>query len=417
MNSFGKRFTFPHRSHLRNFLSFLFVLWALCGAVLAQDFKSVYDGVEYAEVKREVGAQPVRMNLLRLDLTKVRLDVVHAMDAAIGTEKTSSIATRHGAVAAINGGFFRLDKSKFAGDAAGILMIDDDLLSESVSARSALMVANSKEYTSIGFGHYETSSSVWLRNGRAQQYISIRGINRERKKDEAVLYDSWFGPSTGTSEPGIEIALRSCKPVKPRDFPDIECKRIEFAEGSTNLKIPRDGFVISIGRKFVSESRASFKEIEDFFRTRKQKRSATLTLAVGEEDRGFMTDKTVDITNGVPQLIKENKIDITWEQEKTTKSFVETRHPRTAVAKLKDGKFLMITVDGRSESSGGIGLFDLAAYLLELGATDAMNLDGGGSTTMFLDGKVVNHPSDKEGERKVSDAILVSLRKPERRRK
>ena len=80
-------------------------------------------------------------------------------------------------------------------------------------------------------------------------------------------------------------------------------------------------------------------------------------------------------------------------------------------AKLKDGKFLMITVDGRTESSGGIGLQDLAEYLLSLGATDAMNLDGGGSTTMFVDGKVVNHPSDKEGERKVSDAILVTPRK------
>jgi exopolysaccharide biosynthesis protein len=56
-------------------------------------------------------------------------------------------------------------------------------------------------------------------------------------------------------------------------------------------------------------------------------------------------------------------------------------------------------------------LQELAEYLLSLGATDAMNLDGGGSTTMFLDGRVVNTPSDKEGERKVSDAILVTLRK------
>jgi exopolysaccharide biosynthesis protein len=71
----------------------------------------------------------------------------------------------------------------------------------------------------------------------------------------------------------------------------------------------------------------------------------------------------------------------------------------------------MITVDGRSEASAGIGLEDLARLLLEFGAVDAMNLDGGGSTTMFLDGKVVNKPSDKEGERPVSDAILVTLRK------
>ncbi|MDQ3374626.1 MAG: phosphodiester glycosidase family protein, partial [Acidobacteriota bacterium] len=113
----------------------------------------------------------------------------------------------------------------------------------------------------------------------------------------------------------------------------------------------------------------------------------------------------------VPQLVKNGKIEITWEQEKSSKSFVETRHPRTAVAKLKDGKFLMITVDGRQKESVGMNLNELAALLLELGAVNAMNLDGGGSTTMFLDGKVVNKPSDKEGERKVSDAILIFPRK------
>jgi exopolysaccharide biosynthesis protein len=58
-----------------------------------------------------------------------------------------------------------------------------------------------------------------------------------------------------------------------------------------------------------------------------------------------------------------------------------------------------------------MNLYELAEYLFSLGAVEAMNLDGGGSTTMFLDGKVVNKPSDKEGERKVSDAILVTLRK------
>ena len=71
----------------------------------------------------------------------------------------------------------------------------------------------------------------------------------------------------------------------------------------------------------------------------------------------------------------------------------------------------MITVDGRQPGvSVGMTLQELAEYLLSIGAIDAMNLDGGGSTTMFLDGKVVNTPSDKEGERKVSDAIVVTLR-------
>lgn len=135
---------------------------------------------------------------------------------------------------------------------------------------------------------------------------------------------------------------------------------------------------------------------------------SNISKFVGKKERRI--EEADDITNGVSLLVRNRKIQLTWEQEKTNKAFVETRHPRTAVAKLKDGKFLMITVDGRSEASGGIGLQDLAEYMLSLGAVDAMNLDGGGSTTMFVDGKVVNKPSDKEGERKVSDAILVTPR-------
>ena len=119
-----------------------------------------------------------------------------------------------------------------------------------------------------------------------------------------------------------------------------------------------------------------------------------------------------DIIGGVPQLVRDGKIEITWEQEKASRDLVEKRHPRTAAATLKDGKFLLATIDGRQEGwSVGMTLPELAALLLELGATDAMNLDGGGSTTMFLDGKIVNKPSDKEGERAVGDAILIFPRK------
>ena len=141
-------------------------------------------------------------------------------------------------------------------------------------------------------------------------------------------------------------------------------------------------------------------------------RSRILMSSASWRDPPQIGESFEDAVAGVPQLIKNGKIDITWEQEKASKSFVETRHPRTAVAKLKDGKFLMMTVDGRQPGvSVGMSLQELAEYLLSLGAIDAMNLDGGGSTTMFLDGKVVNTPSDKEGERKIGDAIVVTLRK------
>ena len=86
------------------------------------------------------------------------------------------------------------------------------------------------------------------------------------------------------------------------------------------------------------------------------------------------------------------------------------RFPPTAIASWSSSPAPESTSRWRSVSVG-MTLQELADYILSLGATDAMNLDGGGSTTMFLDGNVVNTPSDKEGERKVSDAILVTLRK------
>jgi hypothetical protein len=205
-----------------------------------------------------------------------------------------------------------------------------------------------------------------------------------------------------TNQNGVELIVQKNKIIRVLD-------------GEGSAEIPNDGFVIS----------ASGNKRDEILKLAKPKSKIEIQFGDTDWDRTFFMDETnlgkelklpsfgasEDITNGVPQLIKDGKIEITWEQEKSSKAFVETRHPRTAVAKLKDGKFLMITVDGRSESSGGIGLEELAKLFLELGATDAMNLDGGGSTTMFLDGKVVNHPSDKEGERRVSDALLVFPRR------
>ena len=93
-------------------------------------------------------------------------------------------------------------------------------------------------------------------------------------------------------------------------------------------------------------------------------------------------------------------------------------HPRSAVAITNDNKLLLVAVDGRSETGSGMSLFSLTTLLETLGARDAMNLDGGGSTTLYVKGQtengVVNHPSDNkkfnhEGERTVANAILINV--------
>ena len=111
-------------------------------------------------------------------------------------------------------------------------------------------------------------------------------------------------------------------------------------------------------------------------------------------------------------MINNGRVAIAAEDEGIAARFVSDRHPRTAIAKTKDGQLLVVTVDGRQPGvSVGMSLTELADLLLEFEASEAINLDGGGSTTMVVNGKLVNSPSDQTGERPVSDAILIFPRK------
>ena len=116
------------------------------------------------------------------------------------------------------------------------------------------------------------------------------------------------------------------------------------------------------------------------------------------------------IIGGWPRILRdgENVAGESATVEGTLSRNAEARHPRTAVGFSRDSStLLLLTVDGRSENSGGMTLVELANVMRELGAWQAMNFDGGGSTTMVVEGRVVNHPSDKEGERTVGNALLV----------
>ncbi len=94
--------------------------------------------------------------------------------------------------------------------------------------------------------------------------------------------------------------------------------------------------------------------------------------------------------------------------EGTFPRFSATRHPRTAVGFSRDSSHLfLVAVDGRRESGVGMSLIELARLMSTLGAYEAINLDGGGSTTMVVNREVVNSPSDKTGERPVGSALLV----------
>lgn len=93
--------------------------------------------------------------------------------------------------------------------------------------------------------------------------------------------------------------------------------------------------------------------------------------------------------------------------------FNTARHPRTAIGKKADGTVIMIVVDGRHKGkAAGMSIFELQKVMNWLGCESALNLDGGGSSTMVVEGKIVNYPCDNKlfdhgGERNVHNAIIV----------
>jgi hypothetical protein len=117
-------------------------------------------------------------------------------------------------------------------------------------------------------------------------------------------------------------------------------------------------------------------------------------------------DAVNDAIGGGPVLVR-NGAPVFDANEAFTSSQLAPRHPRSAVGQTADGRILLVAVDGRqSEYSIGMTNFQLAQAMLRLGAVKAMALDGGGSTTMAFDGKVLNRPSEGR-ERPVSTALML----------
>lgn len=112
---------------------------------------------------------------------------------------------------------------------------------------------------------------------------------------------------------------------------------------------------------------------------------------------------------GGPTLLQNGKVAVTNNQERMfTGKAIDDKHPRTAMGYTGDGKLIILVVQGRMPGiAEGASLTQLAKLLLELGCVEALNLDGGGSSFMLVNGKETIKPSDKEGQRPVPAVLIV----------
>ena len=113
-----------------------------------------------------------------------------------------------------------------------------------------------------------------------------------------------------------------------------------------------------------------------------------------------------DVLSFGPALIENGKISVSVNDEVGR---AKASNPRTAIAMIDELHYLFVVSDGRTNESEGLSLYELAAYLQNKGAQTAYNLDGGGSSTMVFNGRVVNNPTSGRSikERNVSDIVYV----------
>lgn len=331
--------------------------------------EKVASGVTYYRDRAKVGNGNSDVHILRIEpfSDSIRVLPVLANEGIAQKEVLSSMARRYNAVAAINGAYFTS-----RGDPIGTLIINRRLISSPLYKRSVFGVTN--EDTLI-FGNPDFSGK--LRSGSLS--LNIDAVNQPRKGNQLVVYTPEYSRSTLTPDQGLELVLVKGKIVGIH---------------RNDALIPPDGVVVSAAGD-------------------KAEQLAALRLGQSVE-LDYSIDKPWDSIRhavcGGPRLLENGRTSINGKEEKFDNSIINGRHPRTAVAITFDGDLLFIVVDGRSKRNAGMKLDELATYLRILGARHAINLDGGGSSSMIIKGKTVNSPSDG-GERRISNGILITNRK------
>jgi Phosphodiester glycosidase len=363
-------------------------------------------GVTWTRIVREGG--PWRVHVLSVDRRALggRLTGVLSNRRIEGRERASSMARRARAVAGVNGSYFAS-----GGDPVGALAIGGRLLSEPVDGRSALIVpldpAKSARVARLSFagavvsggrerlvdGVERLRGSIPACGGRGGDVPTERPNSALTCTDpsELVVLSRRYAPYTRTRG-GVEAVVQS--------------GIVGALEGGGNAAVPAGGLVLSgsaDAARFLTESAPPGSRPE--VRVGLLARGRELPLAQQQL-----------VVGGGPRLLTRGRIAVASRAEGFAPleapglfgSFVASRNPRTLAGVRGDGRILLVTVDGRRPGwSAGVTLPEAARVMRALGARHALNLDGGGSTTMTVRGEVVNLPSDTAGERPVSDGVFV----------
>jgi len=356
-------------------------------SVTASAQLQVSPGVHYHEMNREEGPWAIQVLEIRRDVAGLDLRAALGGESILGIEPLDRMITRLSTpgckiVAGINGDFYILKAGPFQGDPIGFCVSDGELLSSPVK-RSAFVVT---EDGSLIIDRFRLAASVTRGDGSKH---TLSGINQRCPGNGIVLLTPQFGTATRPQENAVLVLAGPVTEILNAEG-EHRFSVIEKHPGDMELPIPPRRVALvgrGAGADFLNETGSSDTLICDL----------KIYPSPG---------KILHAVGGGPRLLRNGDVSIEAEQEGISQAFVDTRHPRTALG-YNDTSIFLVTVDGRQEGySAGMNLPELASLLKELGAVEAINLDGGGSTTMWVQGKIRNRPSDGR-VRPIANGLLL----------
>lgn len=329
---------------------------------IVKQSKQLAKGVTYTYLQDEMNGRQIQAYLVSVEpQAKYELLPFSAAGAYNGRGRISDYAKQNRLLAAINASYFDTD-----GWVIGNVKNKGQFMAMDEQPRSGYVLKNGNPDIVQDIAYYGT---VDLPNG---QHLVLKGMNRMRIAEDLVLYNNFFAPSTKTNQWGREVKIVN--------------NRVTAVATAGNM-------VITPGSVIVSGHGASAAALAQL----KVGDRVTISQTLGSS----VADAADTVVSGGPLLVEHGRVHVRATEEKMAADIAKGRAPRTAVGIKKDGTLLMVVVDGRNNNSAGLTLAELATYMLRLGAREAVNFDGGGSSVMAINGLVVNKPSDGK-ERPVS---------------
>jgi len=382
------------------------------------------------------------ISVVKIDPNLFRGKVISSLatQSISGLATVSEISESNNSLVSVNGNFFVMhSKLGLPGDISGIAVENGKLLSEAVNNRPALIIDN-KGKIKANIVH-STNTKIVLRKGNEE--LAINGLNRLPNKilncgnlhngefqfpthdvvctnnNEIIAFTKEFGPLNLLDEIEAELYIlndTNSSLSKVSGYPKMlkDDETLILATGSTKGKL--DAFINSKKGEAVSVSYqvyADGKEIslrEGLFII-----GGGPTLLLNSQipladwyKQGWHISSHKSAIEG--QDTTDFESDETLDRSSFYESWVYGEHPRTSVGVDAKGNMYIFAVYGRNPYlSQGMSLTELADFMKSKGVVDAINLDGGGSTAMVVNGRLTGIPSDNRGEREVADALSIIL--------